>query len=157
MGVAGSGKTTIGKLLSDKLKLPFYDADDFHPTANIKKMATGFPLEDTDRWPWLDELGKQIKRWESKGGAVLACSALKKMYRKRLTTIPKSKIHFIYLSGTFSLIKERVLSRKNHFFDDNLLQSQFDALEIPKDAFQVSIENTPEQIVNQIINHLIPT
>ena len=157
MGVSGSGKTTIGKLLSTKLKLPFYDADDYHSTANIKKMRAGFPLEDNDRWPWLDELGKQIKRWESTGGAVLACSALKKIYRERLTTIPKENIQLIYLSGSFNLIKERINSRKNHFFDDKLLQSQFDALEIPKDAFQVSIEETPEQIVRQIINHLIPT
>ena len=154
MGVSGCGKTTIGQSLSEKLKLPFYDADDFHPVSNIEKMASGNPLNDDDRWPWLDNLGKKIKEWEKNGSAILACSALKESYRKRITTIPKKSIHFIFLSGSFNLIKERIISRKNHYFDEHLLQSQFDALEIPKDAFQVSIERSPNQIVSQIIDQL---
>ena len=106
MGVSGSGKTTVGKLLSKKLNLPFYDADDFHPAANIEKMAEGIPLNDNDRWPWLDKLGKLLKSWEANGGAILACSALKEKYRKRLTTVSKETLQFIYLSGSFNLIKE---------------------------------------------------
>ena len=156
MGVSGSGKTTIGKLLGNKLNLPFYDADDFHPRNNIEKMAKGLPLNDIDRRPWLEELGKQIKTWESAGGAVLACSALKKNYRKRLITIPKHAIHFVFLSGAFNLIKERLSTRKNHFFDEKLLQSQFDTLEIPTNAFKVTITETPEQIVDRIIEYLRP-
>ena len=154
MGVSGCGKTTIGQTLSKRLKLPFYDADDFHPVSNIEKMASGNPLNDHDRWPWLDNLGNKIKEWKKNGGVILACSALKESYRERIATVPKESIHFIFLSGSFNLIKERILSRKNHFFDDNLLQSQFDTLEIPKDAFQVSIERSPDQIANQIIDQL---
>ena len=154
MGVSGCGKTTIGKLLSRKVQLPFYDADDFHPKANINKMAIGLPLNDEDRLPWLKILGTQIKAWEKKGGAVLACSALKESYRKLLVTVPKDKIQFIYLSGSYNLIKEQIISRKNHFFDESLLQSQFDTLEIPKNAFQVSIEHSPDQIVQKITDYL---
>ncbi len=154
MGVSGSGKTSVGKLLGKKMNLPFYDADDFHPRSNIEKMANGFPLNDDDRWPWLDELGKQIKCWEAKGGAVLACSALKQIYRERLTKVSNKAFRFIYLSGSFNLIKKRLVSRKNHFFDENLLQSQFETLEIPTDAIHVSIEESTDQITNHIINQL---
>ena len=152
MGVSGCGKTTVGKTLAKRLNLPFYDADDFHPPSNIEKMASGAPLNDADRWPWLEELGNQVLKWEDKGGAVLACSALKNSYRIQLATIPEESLHFVFLSGSFNLIKERIISRKNHFFDEKLLQSQFDTLEIPKNAFQVSIEYSPSQITNQIID-----
>ena len=151
MGVSGSGKSTIGKMLAEKIDLPFYDADDFHPPANKEKMASGLPLNDEDRWPWLEELGKSIKHWEANGGAILACSALKDSYRKKLLSIPEDNLHFIFLSGSFNLLKERIISRKNHFFDENLLQSQFDTLEIPENVFQVSVEHSPSQITNQII------
>ena len=154
MGVSGCGKTTVGKTLANKLNLPFYDADDFHPASNIEKMANGIPLDDEDRWPWLKQLGKKIITWEANGGAILACSALKKSYRENLNTIPEQNIHFIFLEGSFNLIKERIISRKNHFFDEKLLQSQFDTLEIPKNAIQVSIEHSPDQIANHIIDQL---
>lgn len=154
MGVSGSGKSTIGRLLGQKLNLPFYDADDYHPLANIEKMASGLPLDDSDRQPWLEKLGRQIKIWESTGGAVLACSALKKKYREQLCSIPKNRLRFVFLSGSFDLIKARLNSRKNHFFDEKLLQSQFDILEVPTDAFEASIANSPDRIVDRIIEYL---
>lgn len=154
MGVSGSGKSTVGRLLGKKLNLPFYDADDFHPIGNIEKMTSGLPLDDNDRQPWLEKLGQEIKIWESAGGAVLACSALKNKYREQLCSIPKNRIRFVFLSGSFNLIKERLISRKNHFFNEKLLQSQFDILEVPADAFEVSIANTPDRIVDQIIENL---
>jgi len=129
MGVSGVGKTTIGKHLAAQLQLSFYDADDFHPKANIDKMSNGIPLQDKDRWPWLDHIAAQMPIWVGQG-AILACSALKEVYRKRLVPSEFQKnVQWIYLEGTYNTIKERLVKRKGHFFNPELLKSQFETLE----------------------------
>lgn len=154
MGISGSGKTTIGKLLAGRLKLPFYDADDFHPEANIKKMAAGQPLNDSDRWPWLEKLGSKIEEWNREGGAVLACSALKESYREMLATIPKSKLEWVLLYGSGNVIKRRMEQRQQHFFDNKLLASQLEALEKPEYGIHVDINKSPDAIVDAILKKL---
>jgi gluconokinase len=133
MGVSGVGKTTIGQGFARQLGVPFYDADDFHPEGNKAKMAAGNPLQDEDRWPWLDILAAHIKDWK-KDGAVLACSALKESYRDRLQQ--HTTVVYIYLKASFALIFKRIQARKNHFFNPDLLDSQFDTLEVPKMQLQ---------------------
>ena len=150
MGVAGTGKTTIGKLLAKDMNLPFYDADDFHSDLNITKLSTGRPLTDEDRMPWLNHLGQQIIKWESKGGAVLACSALKAQYRRMLRTIPLEQFTTIFLDGDFELIEQRLFNRKDHFLDNAILKSQFDDLEIPKNAIHISVNQTTQDILKEI-------
>ena len=142
MGVSGSGKSTIGKKLATALHLSFYDGDDFHPEANVQKMAEGRPLDDRDREPWLRRLN-QLAKDQAEEGAVIACSALKKRYRdlleEGLTPLPV----WIYLS-----------ERKDHFMPASLLRSQFEALEIPANALEVSITLSPEEIIEEIIRKL---
>ncbi len=151
MGVSGTGKTTVGQLLAIALAIPFYDADDFHPESNIKKLSGGEPLTDQDRQPWLETLGEKIKIWEAKGGAVLACSALKEKYRSTLSTIPHEKLTIIHLSGSFDLISSRLALRRDHFLDPSILKSQFNDLERPNNAIEVSIDQTPENILQEIL------
>lgn len=153
MGVSGSGKTTIGKLLSEQIQINYYDADDFHPESNIHKMANNIPLTDKDRLPWLEKLAKKIAVWEASGGAILACSALKEDYRKILSSTSKT-IFWVYLSGSFSLIKSRIENRTGHFMNTSLLKSQFDTLEIPNYGLEISIKHPPQKIINCIISKL---
>jgi carbohydrate kinase (thermoresistant glucokinase family) len=150
MGVSGCGKSTIGGLLAQRLDLPFYDGDDFHPEANIKKMSSGEPLTDIDRHDWLVSLNKLAAENEPKG-AVIACSALKNSYRDILAADLQSPVHWILLEGTFQEIFHRLEARKGHFMPQGLLQSQFDTLEIPEGAISVSINKEPEHIVSTII------
>lgn len=152
MGVSGAGKTLIGNKLSKCLCIPFYDGDDFHPPANVQKMKSGEPLNDEDRRPWLESLANHMVKWERKGGAILACSALKKSYREILGS--KTDTQFIYLKGYPSLIADRLAKRKGHYMPPELLQSQFDALEEPDDALTISVEPSPEEIVTTIIDRL---
>lgn len=154
MGVSGCGKTTTGKLLAEKLDLPFYDADDFHPQKNVDKMKSGLPLTDRDRVPWLEKLATHINKWSASGGAVLACSALKESYRTVLKPKHESDVHFVYLKGSEELIYQRLKSRKGHYMPAELLRSQFSTLEEPKNTCMVSIEKTPENIVEEIIKFL---
>lgn len=154
MGVSGTGKSTVGKLLADELNIPFYDADDFHSERNIEKLATGRPLTDQDRQPWLEALGKQIKKWQVLGGAVLACSALKNKYRQILTTIPDEQMTIVHLSGGFELIAQRLKARKGHFLDASILRSQFEDLEEPKDAIRIEVDESPAEILQEILNKM---
>lgn len=153
MGVSGTGKTTIGNLLSQALDIPFFDGDDFHPQANIDKMASGQALNDNDRYDWLAALNQLAKNNKTKG-AIIACSALKEKYRVQLSSKIEVKTVFIYLKGTFDEIKSRLDSREGHFMTSTLLKSQFDTLEAPTNAITVSILQTPKQITNEILNHL---
>jgi len=154
MGVSGSGKTTVGQLLAKKLGLPFYDADDFHSPANISKMESGTPLTDQDREGWLKKLADHILEWESNGGAVLACSALKEKYRQTLCSQAPNAVHWIFLKGSKELIKERISHRKGHFMDAELLNSQFDILEEPAYGITVSVEGSAETVVEIILQKL---
>ncbi len=151
MGVSGCGKSTIAELLGKRLGLPWYDADRFHPRANIEKMEQGIPLTDLDRAPWLDRLASEIALWEKTGGAVLACSALKQSYRDVLSSRSTGPVSIVHLAGTKELIAERMKQRSGHYMPLSLLDSQFAALEPPQNAIKVSIDGTPEKITDQIV------
>lgn len=150
MGVSGCGKTTVGKLLSEKTGIPFMDADAFHPESNIQKMSNGMPLTDADRKPWLENLNHELIKCAEDQGAILACSALKESYREILSKETPT-IHWVFLEGNLNLIKERIEHRKGHFMNTGLLQSQFDTLEIPSYSINVSVYNTPATIVSYIL------
>jgi len=152
MGVSGSGKSTIGQALSQQTGIPFYDADDYHPKANVEKMASGQPLNDTDRQPWLERLALLLQEAEQGNGAVLACSALKVSYRKTLISALAREAKIVFLKGSPELISARMQARKGHFMPPALLASQFGTLEIPADALVVDIEQTVEVIVKEILN-----
>jgi len=149
MGVSGCGKTTVGKILASDLNQSFYDADDFHPLENIQKMNSGIPLVDKNRLPWLEVLSNKIQEWDSLGGAVLACSALKKEYRAILKS-GEANVVFVYLKGSKELIFSRINKRKEHYMPPALLDSQFEALEEPDNSIIVSIEGSPTEISDQI-------
>ena len=150
MGVSGSGKTTIGQLLSAELICSFIDGDDFHPPVNIKKMSSGEALTDEDRWPWLEILTDKIQEYiQQKQSMVLACSALKKSYREILC-VERELVQFIYLKGNYATIVRRMQSRENHFMTKSLLQSQFATLEEPEDAIVVDISPSPSEILKSI-------
>ncbi len=154
MGVAGSGKTTIGQLLAARLGWPFYDADDYHPPANVAKMARGIPLDDADRTGWLAALAGLIGGGLARGeNGVLACSALKRDYRAVLR-VDERRVRFVYLRGDYDAIQARLLAREDHFMPAVLLRSQFDALEEPDDAIIVDVALEPVQIVAAIIEQL---
>ncbi|HKR85579.1 MAG TPA: gluconokinase [Terriglobales bacterium] len=152
MGVVGSGKTTVGTLLAEKLGWQFADADDFHPDGNIRKISQGMPLTDADRAPWLAAMRGAIEQWHKKRtSVVLACSALKHSYREELRA---GDVHFIYLKGDAQLIGRRLNARRGHFATDSILESQFADLEEPRDALAVTIAQTPEAIATEIIDKL---
>lgn len=163
MGVSGSGKTHVGKLLAEALSLPFYDADDFHPLSNVAKMEQGNSLTDADRMPWLAILAGKISEWNAQGGAVLACSALKESYRVQLSENYTANVRFAYLQGSKELILNRMLAR-DHFFPPELLDSQFADLEEPaastvdldrpRRAITVSSQQLPAVMVQEIVERL---
>ncbi len=154
MGVAGSGKTTVGKLLSDRTGWTFYDADDFHPAENIDKMSRGIPLNDEDRKPWLLKLNNLIHNTISQDkSAILACSALKSSYREILQ-LNCPEVVLIYLQGDYEQILARIQQRKEHFMQAGMLRSQFKILEEPQADLVVSVTLSPEAIVEQIIKYL---
>ena len=150
MGVAGSGKTTVGQLLAKELSWTFRDADEFHPPTNIEKMSQGIALEDADRAPWLAAMRSTIETWLREGrNTVLTCSCLKAAYRQTLLVDP-ARIRFIYLKGSFELIDARLRQRAHHFMKADLLKSQFEILEEPQDAMTVDLSDPPEVIVQKI-------
>jgi carbohydrate kinase (thermoresistant glucokinase family) len=155
IGVSGCGKTTIGRILSERLAIKFYDADDFHSHNNITKMKKLIPLDDVDRIPWLLKVAEHIAEWNRDEDAVLACSALKEKYRQILSWNGKEKVVFIYLEGNKNIILERMKKRKKHFFSLELLESQFNTLEIPLNGITVQIDKTPEEICTEIINKIV--
>jgi carbohydrate kinase (thermoresistant glucokinase family) len=154
MGIAGSGKTTIGRLLAEKLHLPFHDGDDYHSPGNVAKMRQGIPLTDDDRKPWLEALARGVAEWNRAAGAVLACSALKEVYRRKLTRDGTEQVVFIHLQGPPGVINSRVRHRSHHYFPPGLLHSQLDILEPPADAITVDVRATPEEICGKILQEL---
>ncbi len=156
MGVSGSGKTTVGRRLADALGGSFHDGDDFHPPENVRKMASGQPLTDADRWPWLKAIRSFIEaRTREDDVTVIACSALKQSYRDVLSGDEEDLV-WIFLRGDYELIRERMEARSDHFFDADLLQSQFDALEAPgeEEAIVVDVDATPDAIAEEIMEQL---
>ena len=155
-GVSGSGKTTVGRRLADALGWEFVDGDDFHPDANVEKMRRGKPLTDADRWPWLRSIRAFIEeRLTAEEPAVVACSALKKTHRNALL-YGNDGAQIVYLRGAYELIRERMEARTNHFFDADLLDSQFEALEEPgpETNLIVDVDAPPEDIVRTIRREL---
>ncbi len=154
MGVSGSGKSTIGTQIALSLQWDFEDGDWFHPASNIEKMHNGEPLTDEDRWPWLDAIAEFIDATRRHGHhAVIACSALKRSYRAVIVG-DRPDVRLIYLKGDMSLIGRRIATRHEHFMPQELLQSQFDALEEPEpdeNPIVVSIEPRPREIVRAIL------
>lgn len=151
MGVTGAGKTTIGRALATALGWEFHDGDDLHSEANKLKMRSGIALDDADRAPWLAAIRKLILAMLSEGrDGVVACSALKQSYRDEIVVDPKA-VKIVYLKGSKEMIAERLRNRGAHFMDPDLLQSQFDTLEEPRDAIVVDIAAAPEAIVNEIV------
>jgi carbohydrate kinase (thermoresistant glucokinase family) len=152
MGVCGCGKSTVGELLAKDISATFYDGDDFHPQSNIDKMASGVPLNDEDRQPWLEKLASLIK--ESESPTVTACSALKKAYRDILRTA--GDVTIVYLQGSQEVLLERLTERSNtsdHFMSSSMLESQLATLEDPtgeSGVMTLSIEDSPEDLISRI-------
>ena len=152
MGVSGSGKTTVGRLLARDVGWKHFDADDFHPATNIEKMKLGLPLNDADREPWLLSLCEVISSClERNERAVLSCSALKESYRSVLTI--DERVQLVYLQGSFELIKQRLSNRSGHYMNPALLDSQFDTLEEPANSLQIDISAPADKIVATIREH----
>ncbi|NND09839.1 MAG: gluconokinase [Flavobacteriaceae bacterium] len=154
MGVSGCGKSTVGNLLSEKTGIPFFDGDDFHPESNINKMSSGIPLTDEDRQQWLFNLNLLAHERAQKSGAIIACSALKESYRKILRRNIEPSDYWIVLKGSQEIIRRRISSRSDHFMPSNLLQSQYDVLEIPEYGLHLDIEKTAEELVDIILKEL---
>jgi len=159
MGVSGSGKTTIGKLLAERTNAIFADADDYHSPANKAKMAAGHALTDDDRQPWLETLNELLRGWfaQSQSG-VLACSALKASYRTTLATnMQPGSVRFVWLDVPKSVISDRLAQRHHEYMNPALLESQIQTLEPPADALRVENDRSPELVVDQIIESLRST
>ncbi|HSS75028.1 MAG TPA: gluconokinase, partial [Gaiellaceae bacterium] len=144
MGVAGVGKTTVGELVARELGLPFHDADDFHSEESRRKMAAGIPLTEADREPWLRDLARRMRDWETEGGAVVACSALRRRHRDLLASA--GPVRFVFLDAAPETIRGRIAVRKGHYMPPALLDSQLETLEPPgpDEAVRVETVGTPE-------------
>ncbi|MDN4160017.1 gluconokinase [Nocardioides abyssi] len=155
MGVSGSGKSTVGAALSQRLRVPFADADDFHPEANIAKMARGEALDDADRWPWLEEIGRWLAEHEASGrGGVMSCSALRRKYRDQLRHHAPATT-FVLLEGARAVIERRQASRPGHFMPASLLTSQFatlEPLEPDEDGVVLDVDQSVDAIVQGYVD-----
>ncbi|MBZ4330772.1 MULTISPECIES: gluconokinase [unclassified Corallococcus] len=154
MGVSGTGKSTVGRALADRLGWTFVDADDLHSVENRRKMAAGTALTDVDRQPWLELLRARMeKALEADEDLVLAFSGLKALYRARLT-VDATRERWVYLHAPASVIRERLQRREGHFMPASLLQSQLETLEAPGDAFTVDVTPPPEDVVQHVLDGL---
>ncbi|MBX3100535.1 MAG: gluconokinase [Salinibacterium sp.] len=156
MGVSGSGKSTVGAGIAAALGVPFIDADDLHPRANIEKMAAGIPLTDSDRWPWLALVGAALAE-SRESGVVVACSALKRSYRDAIRALAPST-RFVLLTGSRELLAERMNHRPGHFMPSSLLDSQLATLEplaADEGGVVVDIARSPEAVVEDALQKLI--
>ena len=154
IGVSGSGKSTIGKKLSEVSGLVYVEADDYHPVENVAKMSSGIPLTDQDRRPWLKALNKEAIALERSNGGIISCSALKEEYRQQLSENLSNTPHWIFLNGSVDVIANRIQERNEHFMPSSLLLSQFEILEKPNYAFDIDIQESPIVIVDKILNHI---
>ncbi|MFZ0136727.1 MAG: gluconokinase [Candidatus Sulfotelmatobacter sp.] len=156
MGVSGVGKTTIGRLLAARTRWNFEDADDYHSEENRRKMATGIPLTDADRTPWLNALHERMLQYRQKGeSAIFACSALKQPYREVLAGgFAPGELCFVYLHAPAAVIRERMKSRHHPFMNPDLLDSQLAEMEVPQNAWSVSVAGTPEEAVEEILRRM---
>ena len=158
MGVSGAGKSTVGRIIAERLRCGFRDADSFHPKANIEKMSRGEALTDDDRWPWLTAIADWITERRAAGETgVVTCSALKRRYRDLITGKQSADVRLVYLKGDFELIEARLKARKGHFMPPALLRSQFAALEEPgadERALTVSVDAAPEVIAEWVMKGL---
>ena len=155
MGVAGTGKTTVGRLLAEALDVPYAEADAFHPPANVAKMSAGTPLDDADRAPWLDAIGAWARRHQQRGG-VVSCSALKRAYRDRLRATAPGVVH-LHLTGDRALIARRMAERADHFMPVALLDSQFatlEPLEPDERGVAVSVAPGPDMVAERALSAL---
>jgi gluconokinase len=152
MGVSGSGKSTVGAALAQRLRVPFADADDFHPPANIARMSSGQPLDDDDRYPWLEAIGEWLAE-RCEGGGVMSCSALKRKYRDQLRR-HCPEVVFLHLSGTPEVIGKRQASRPGHFMPASLLESQFQTLE-PLELDECGIAIDVDQNIDSIVDNYV--
>ena len=152
MGVSGCGKTTVGRRVADVLRVPFLDADDLHPTSNIRKMKKGIALTDDDRRPWLEKVAEKMVQMAGQGGGVVACSALKESYRHVLFGDSSTPTLLVYLKGSRSTLYRRLQQRKSHFMSPDLLDSQLNTLEEPEHALTLSIELSPEILCKRIVH-----
>lgn len=156
MGVSGAGKTTLGRRIAERLGCEFIDADDYHPPQNVQKMTAGLPLEDDDRWPWLERLNALLReRADHARDAVLACSALKEAYRAKLRA-GIDDFRLVYLKGSREQLRARVSERRHRYMPASLLESQFDALEPPGEAITVDASDSAEASVAKVIAALAP-
>jgi len=157
MGVSGSGKSTVGELLAQRLGWEMAEGDRLHPPENVEKMKRGVPLNDADRWPWLDRIGELLKSWASEGrSGLVTCSALKRVYRARLLAA-RPDLRFVYLKGSKALIAERVGARHHEYMPASLLASQFDTLEEPlpdEPVITIDASGTPEAEAQAIVEAL---
>ena len=158
MGVSGSGKSTVGRLLAGRLGWTFIEGDDLHPQANRRKMSAGKPLTDTDRWPWLDRIVAEVNGVSAHGGsAIIACSALRRSYRDRLRTCD-GPVHFLHLEGDPAIIRARMNRRTGHFMPPALLESQLATLELASGdeiLFSLDIGASPNCLVEQAVQWLL--
>ena len=152
-GVAGSGKSTVANELARRLQCEAFDADDFHPKANIQKMAAGQPLNDRDRQPWLTDLRRLVDQYDADETAILACSALKASYRQILG-FDQAYVRSVLLTGEYALIADRLKQRHNHFMPADLLRSQFDSLETAHNGLTLDVKTTTAELVDEIIRWL---
>lgn len=151
MGVSGVGKSTVGRLLADRLGWEFHDGDDFHPPSNVAKMKTGQPLNDNDRGPWLQAIRQFMDRCQMDGkSVVIACSALRERYRDVLGRA-EPWVRFVFLHGSKEVISERMQARTGHFMPATLLDSQLATLETPAEAIAVEVNGTPAELVDRIL------